>query len=962
LFTETHLQYDEPFALPGYTCQFFNSKHSQSDGIAIFVKSARIDSFTFKSDWLKHSANAANLIFTFEKEIYSILNIYRSPSTNIDMFLEELEFAIDSMLLSKSMYQIIIGDINLNIIGERLNNKHNQYLNLLFSKGFTPCINSPTRETQISSTCIDHIFFRSSNTVTNIPIKSCILKSTVTDHYTTMFSRDSAYLTNILDDHCDNIPRTKINYESLVCKVKTETWDETLRETDASSALELFMKTLNKHILKSTETTNVRVNSRYKKIKPWITAGLIKSIRNRDKMHLKLQKLKRKPNTFNLEIVDLTNKYKLYRNYLNKLITKTKNDYYAHKIRLHESNPKKMWNVINEITDRNTASKKNKGISQLIIDGELHTTADNPIKTADTLVDYFTNVGPELANKINNIDTNAGTTSNTDTYNSIPRNPHSIYLTPVSDHEIKRHISSLRINSASGHDELAASTIKAVKEYIARPLSHIFNLCIEQGVFPQALKTAIIIPVYKGNDKTKPENYRPISVLSHIAKLLEKCIKTRLMSFLNHFNILSPNQFGFRSKLSTDDAIYHITSHIYASLDQNEKVLTVFLDLAKAFDTVHHEILLHKLEVIGVRGVALQLFRDYLENRDQAVQLGNILSSRKILTYGVPQGTVLGPILFIIYINDLCAININGKVFTYADDTALVFKGNNWKEVYTQANRSLQTVYNWLNSNKLTLNKSKTIYLPFTITSKTQPPHYEVLKLHDNICQIDKLCKCIEIQRSNSVKYLGITIDSNLRWTEHISKCVSRARKLLYVFYRLRNIMSKPLLFRVYSALVQPILQYGIVGWGGIRKSHLYPLVSVQKCILKVMMHKQKRYSSDALFSESPVLNISDIFIKRAILHTHHYSHKYKANQGFPAQITRSNNIHSYIFNVVVPKKNKHIGQKHVDYLGPLLYNNLPLQIRSCNTVNTFKKCLKIWLRDEGYINLSKILESVYSV
>ena len=259
----------------------------------------------------------------------------------------------------------------------------------------------------------------------------------------------------------------------------------------------------------------------------------------------------------------------------------------------------------------------------------------------------------------------------------------------------------------------------------------------QQGKFPSVLKKSVITPIFKQGDRTNVSNYRPISLISNIAKIIEKCIKVRLLEHLNKFKIIAPSQFGFREGLSTVDAMYALTTKLHQSINEHQKPLAIFLDLAKAFDTVSHAKLIQKLNSYGIRGICGDLLRDYLSNRKQVVSINSVLSEEASITFGIPQGTVIGPILFLLYINDMLKLNIPGQIISYADDTALVFSDSTWEGVKKKAEVGLHEVAKWLKQNKLTLNKSKSKFLTFSLRNLGDSK-IKKLKLHQcinaNIC------------------------------------------------------------------------------------------------------------------------------------------------------------------------------------------------------------------------------------
>lgn len=774
-----------------------------------------------------------------------VLCIYRSPSNpNTDQFIESLSSHLESIPTHNSI--IVTGDININIrpkpqeSPQQYRSRMN-YLDMLASYGILAGHALPTR----IHSCLDHFMLK----INKIKYKAMIavMHTSTTDHFTTLLSISK--LKN-LPNHNKN--KQTINFEAALIYLQNKNLAELLYCDNPTLVTNNLIDKLIESLRNNTSVTPIPCSKRI--IQPWVSPGILRCIRNRNRLQKNVRK---DPHNETLRIT-----YRRYRNYCNKLIKNIKRKYDRDNIIKSLNNNKLLWNNIKNITYTKKSQNSNS---------ELLHIKSSPAESANFLNNYFANIGSQLANNIKQ-----STKSLNKSLSTGSRAPHSFVLLPTDINEVKNIILNLKPNSAPGWDNVPNEFLRMAADDIAPIITHLANLCFEQGIFPTPLKQSIITPVYKGGNKDDISNYRPISVLPAVSKVLEKLLNIRLLRYLDKFNILSSTQFGFRQGRSTEDAIIELTSYVTANLDQGKKCLSVFLDLKKAFDTVSIPLLVNKLESIGVRGTQLALFKSYLSERQQKVKLPGCTSENALVTFGVPQGSVLGPTLFLIYINDLCAMNIpNAKVLSYADDTAVIFSGETWEVVKNRAESGLTKVALWLQKNLLTLNASKTNFICFSIYNNAQPQNN--FDLHIHTCNNKESCDCPSIRKVCDTKYLGIIVDQKLSWYQHLEYIIGRVRKLIWIFKILRHIIpdkdqtnsARYLLNQIYVSLVQSVLMYCIPVWGGAAKMKFLHLERAQRSLIKVMYLKKRRFPTEELYHISGLLSVRKLYIVMTILKAH---------------------------------------------------------------------------------------------
>ena len=360
-------------------------------------------------------------------------------------------------------------------------------------------------------------------------------------------------------------------------------------------------------------------------------------------------------------------------------------------------------------------------------------------------------------------------------------------------------------------------------------LAALMNKSISTGIYPHLLKHAKVIPVYKTGDETDSCNYRPISLLSVFNRLFEKLMYKRLRSYCEKNSIFFSSQYGFRDNCSTQHAILDILNKIQSKIDAKLFSCGIFIDLKKAFDTVDHSILLRKLNHYGVRGIINSWFSSYLSKRSQSTQIGSTVSDKEEIVCGVPQGSVLGPLLFLIYVNDIYRCSQIFDFYLFADDTNLLYSNKDLKDLETVVHEELIKVGDWLDANKLSLNTSKSnvvIFHPY----QHKPDCTIQLEIYNN-----DLKESVPLEQKTFVKYLGILTDNNLSWKYHIDYISSKVSKGIGMIARLRHLVPFATLLNIYRSLIGPYISYGLIAWGQAANIHLNKILILQKRALRLM-------------------------------------------------------------------------------------------------------------------------------
>ena len=832
---------------------------------------------------------------------------YRSKNfTPVDTF---IDYMFECMMKLNGKKVIWIGDVNI----DQRNLSDLQYKKLDISMklfGMIQVVTDVTRRSYrngvLSESTIDVVMTNCYYDFTDCKV----LDYRIGDHETLKFELDF------------KVPKTDKFKRVLIrnhCRKNIDSLKHYLSETSDFSSImncdniEAAVDGLNYHISKAYKfycpPKIIKCNSHYIH-KP--SQELLTNIRIKKKLYRKY-KIQKNKNPQSEKCLRLWNEYKDFKN---KNVTKL-------------SKRDRKQNTVNELK---TKSQKNdlKGVWKTIkIASNLPTINSNKNSNdnldAEVMNKFFTTVGKSIQDSLptcNDRNSFIEYMPENDSWNGIDE------FNEVTEESILEYISSIP-NDKSINDEVPVKIYKHIMPSIIAPLTHIVNMSLTTGVMPTACKNALLTPVFKGEgSKDDPSNYRPISILPLLGKCIEYFVNLNIMEYVTDNNILTDRQFGFRKDNSTTYLMLELLDKIYSSKEKGKRPAVLFLDIKKAFDSVDHEILIEKLKYYGVSGKVLEWFKSYLENRYQSTKIGKHISIALLILWGIPQGSILGPILFSIFINDIVAICKNSVPFLFADDGALYFE-NVDRDKYSNVKNEIKQMTSWLTVNKLSLNADKTKIMIFDKKEKSDSIKIET----ENQCMI------VKEEKVRRKKYLGLVLDHKLSFVEHIDYIKKKIAKRIGAMYKSKNLL--PLKYRKMFAnsLMLPYFDYLDNIWNKTYKGKLYELDVLYKKIAKIALDYDKLERSKKVYHDMKWL---PLHLRRQL---HLSTYMYKIINGLSPPQLRDKFMYitggsrdGQKCNLYTKKSRTH---KQFYYLGAKCWNMLPQPLRQAEDTKKFSNTLK---------------------
>lgn len=891
----------------GYTLERKDRTVKDGGGVLCYIK----DSLPFRRRLdLEHGNLEAiwlEIMYPSSKNIL-VCMLYRPPNSKVNWF-KLFEKSLEQTFLESNKEVIILGDVNIDFTNissleipstSNLDPKQKRLLNILKRNNLTQVVSTPTRVTQHTRSLIDHVYTTAPHNVGQVTVPNFNLS----DHYPVCITRKEERIINSSHKTITYRSTKMFNENDFMAEMFNAPWHNINRVACPDEAVALFNSMFTDILDRHMPLVTKRVRSHCKP--GWMNSDIKDAIYERDFY-------KKKGNI---------TMYKKCRNRICNLIRAAKKDYYKKAVRTNSRNTQDVWRHLKKVCPDKKQNCPN------ILKGPKPIT--DSMEIAEAMNMHFAAIPGKYVSNPHNLLSNAVSEAIVDYVDSKINTSNMFSLPAVQTDFVLKQFKSINTSKATGLDGISAKALKIASPAIISAVTKMCNLSIQTGHFPAPWKEAKVVPIYKSGSRDDCNNYRPVSVLPILSKILERHVYNYLYQYLQQHDILTSTQFGFRKNHSCQTALLSLTEEMYEAINEGKFFGMVQLDFSKAFDLVNHELLIQKLKLHKCDDKSLQWFRSYLNDRKQRVVIQNSKSSQSLIRSGVPQGSILGPLLFLIFINDMPQFISRSKDMMYADDINLFSAHQSVQFIEEALNVDSLAAYNWGLSNDMVLNPKKCSSMLISSQQKKarskQDTHLNIKIRNDIIPSVP------------STKLLGVVIDSNITWNEQIGNIHNHIARNLFLLKQIKYYLSIADRKTFYNSFILPYFDYCCVIWGNCSKHLLFDIIKLQKKAARLILDKDITTPSKKLFSELSWMPIQERI-------SYHYSLQvFKCLNGLaPEQLqnlfTPTNAIHCHNTRSATTN-NLHIGPKHTrsfTHLGAKSWNNLPFSVRNSKTIAAFK-------------------------